>query len=77
MDTEQKVRRSELFGVSFLGFGDVRLFFCSLGSRDDVRDDIGVSVERLLDLNCNPAGRGQREREGDDAARDATQSDLQ
>lgn len=42
-----------------------------------MRDGIGVSVKRLLDLNCNPAGRGQREREGDDAARDATQSDLQ
>lgn len=66
-----------MFWFLFFGFGDVRLFlFCSVGSRDDVSDDIGVSVKRLLDLNCNPAGRGQREREGDGAVRDATQSDL-
>ena len=69
VDAEQKVRRSELWLFLFLVsvtsdfFLFLFFFFGSLGSRDDMKDDIGVSVKCLLDLNCNLTGQGQRGRE--------------
>ena len=52
------------FFLSFFFFGSVTSNWCFSGSRDDLRDDISVSAERLLHLNCNLKGQTQGGREG-------------
>lgn len=53
-----------LFTFFFTFLGPVTSNLCFTGSRDDLRDDISVSAERLPDLNCNLKGQIHRGRGG-------------